>query len=85
MANINSYSVDSTIDPLDKLIGSDGSTGPDNGKTKNFTVSSLKDFVLSAPKLSSILEAADDAAAAALSVPVGGIYRTGSVLKIRVA
>ena len=28
---------------------------------------------------------ADDAAAAAGSVPVGGIYRTGSVLKIRVA
>jgi hypothetical protein len=27
---------------------------------------------------------ADDAAAAAGSVPVGGIYRTGSVLKIRV-
>lgn len=37
--------------------------------------------------LSNIRDAADDAAAAALSpaVPVGGVYRTGSTLKIRVS
>jgi hypothetical protein len=37
--------------------------------------------------LANVRDAADDAAAAALSpaVPVGGIYRTGSQLKIRTA
>jgi hypothetical protein len=33
----------------------------------------------------SISDYADDAAAAAASLPVGGLYRTGSILKIRVA
>jgi hypothetical protein len=46
MANINTYQIDTTIHELDKLIGSDGSTGPDAGKTKNFTVASLKEHIL---------------------------------------
>ena len=39
MATIDSYASDATIDPADKLIGTDGSVGVDAGKTKNFTVS----------------------------------------------
>ena len=46
MATIKSYDNDATIHDQDKLIGSDGSTGPDNGKTKNYTVSALKEFIL---------------------------------------
>ena len=46
MATIRSYDNDATIHDQDKLIGSDGSTGPDNGKTKNYTVSALKEFIL---------------------------------------
>ena len=41
MANIGTYSNDSTIDPADKLIGTDGTSGADSGKTKNYTISSL--------------------------------------------
>lgn len=85
MPNISSYNTDAVVEPEDKLLGSDGSIGADAGKTKNFTIASLTTYILDAPKLSNILDAADDAAAAALSVPVGGIYRTGSILKIRVA
>jgi len=39
---------------------------------------------LDAPKISGISDYADDTAAAAGGVPVGGFYRTGSVLKTRV-
>lgn len=85
MGNINSYTADQTVEALDKLIGSDGSTGADAGKTKNFTVASLRDFILDGPSLSSIVDAADDAAAATAGVVVGGVYRTDSVLKIRVS
>lgn len=37
------------------------------------------------PVLSSLEDAADDTAAASAGVPVGGLYRDGSVLMIRVA
>ena len=37
-----------------------------------------------APSIATITNAASDAAAAAVGVPVGGMYRDGSVLKIRV-
>lgn len=47
MANINSYASDQTIHANDKLIGSDGTTGADFGKTKNFTVGDIKDYVIS--------------------------------------
>ena len=40
---------------------------------------------LNAPKLSGLVDAADDAAAATAGVPVGGIYRTGGSLKVRIA
>lgn len=45
MALINTYTNDSTIDANDKLIGSDGTVGADNGKTKNYTISSLAQWV----------------------------------------
>lgn len=48
-------------------------------------IETLKNKTIDAPKLSGLVDAADDAAAATASVPVGGIYRTGSALKVRVA
>ena len=45
MATINSYENDSVINAADKVIGSDGAVGVDQGKTKNFSVSSLKNFI----------------------------------------
>jgi hypothetical protein len=39
---------------------------------------------VNAPAFTGLQNAASDAAAAALSVPVGGVYRNGSVLMIRV-
>jgi hypothetical protein len=47
MANISTYTLDSSIDPNDKVIGTDGTTGEDQGKTKNFSVSALKNFIAS--------------------------------------
>jgi len=89
MATINTYDNDSTIEAADKLIGSDGSTGADAGKTKNYTVSSLTSHIgqnLSSPvKISGLTNAADDTAAASAGVPVNGLYRDGSTLKIRVS
>ena len=40
---------------------------------------------LNGPKLSGLVNAADDTAAASGGVPVGGVYRDGSNLKVRVA
>lgn len=44
----------------------------------------LKNKTLDAPLLSGLTDAADDSAAATAGVPVGGMYRTGSSLKVRV-
>lgn len=44
----------------------------------------LKNKTLDAPSLSGLTDAADDSAAATAGVPVGGMYRTGSSLKVRV-
>jgi len=46
MANISLYELDTAIDPNDKVIGTDGTTGADQGKTKNFTVSALGAHIL---------------------------------------
>ena len=40
---------------------------------------------LSAPKLSDLENCADDSAAASAGVPVGGVYRSGSQLMVRVS
>lgn len=45
MAKISTYSIDGTIDPADKLIGTDGTQGADNGKTKNFSIANLQSFI----------------------------------------
>jgi len=44
----------------------------------------LSNKTLAAPKISGIADYADDTAAASGGVPVGGIYRTASALKVRV-
>ena len=48
-------------------------------------IETLTNKTLAAPKLSGLGDYADDAAAAGGGVPVGGVYRTGSALKIRVS
>ncbi|RPF70445.1 hypothetical protein [Aurantiacibacter spongiae] len=45
----------------------------------------LRNKTLPAPVLTDLENAADDAAAAAAGVPVGGVYRNGSNLQVRVA
>ena len=42
MARITTYATDVTIHDADKVIGTDGVEGVNNGKTKNYTVSELK-------------------------------------------
>ena len=44
MANISLYQTDASIDPNDRVIGTDGSTGADQGKTKNYLISSLSNY-----------------------------------------
>ncbi len=46
---------------------------------------SLSNKVLVSPGIGGISDYADDVAAATGGVPVGGVYRTGSALKVRVA
>lgn len=45
MARIKTYGLDTNIDPADKIVGTDGKQGNDFGKTKNFSVSSLRSFI----------------------------------------
>jgi hypothetical protein len=44
MARIKTYTLDSQIDPADKVIGSDGQVGVNFGKTKNYTMSALAEY-----------------------------------------
>lgn len=45
MARIRTYGLDSVIDPADKIIGTDGTVGPNQGDTKNFSVSALTSYI----------------------------------------
>lgn len=45
MARIKTYGLDSDINADDKVIGTDGTPGDDFGKTKNFSVQSLQNFI----------------------------------------
>ena len=45
MANISLYNLDGTIDPADKVIGTDGTTGADQGVTKNFSIGALGAYI----------------------------------------
>ena len=88
MANISLYNSDTTIDLNDKVIGTDGTTGVDQGKTKNFTISSLTNFIkaetLKHPfVITGLIEATDDADAASNGVSVGGVYKNSGQLHIR--
>ena len=85
MAKISTYNNDGTVEAADKLIGTDGSTGADGGKTKNYTVAALETFMFTSPSITGLADYADDSAAATGGVPVNGLYRTGRVLKIRVS
>lgn len=90
MANISSYTSDTTIDPADKVIGTDGTTGADQGKTKNFTVSTLTTYVsaetLKHPVvITELIDASSDSQAASAGVPVGGVYKNSGQLYIRLA
>ena len=54
MASIDSYDLDTTINPLDKVIGTDGAVGETNGDTKNFTVSALSSYIIEQSQSSTI-------------------------------
>lgn len=45
MARIVTYTSDTQIHDEDKVIGSDGVEGANNGKTKNYTVAELKSYI----------------------------------------
>lgn len=45
MSKISLYPLDSTIDPEDKVIGTDGSDGADNGVTKNYSIAALGAYI----------------------------------------
>jgi hypothetical protein len=88
MANISLYETDTSIDPADKVIGTDGTTGADQGKTKNFTVSTLTTHIssetLSHPViLTGLIDASNDQDAADNGVPIGGVYSNSGQLFIR--
>lgn len=89
MAIINEYDNDGTINAEDKLIGSDGAVGVDYGKTKNYTIASIASYISSeglsgGAIMDRLIDAADDTDAAGQGVALGGIYRTGNALKIRI-
>lgn len=44
MARIQTYNLDSNIDPADKVIGSDGKPGATYGDTKNYSFQQLTDY-----------------------------------------
>lgn len=45
MSKISLYPLDSTIDPEDKVIGTDGADGADNGVTKNYSIAALGTYI----------------------------------------
>lgn len=90
MANISTYTIDSTIDPADKVIGTDGAVGAEQGKTKNFTVSALTTYVsaqtLAHPIIiTGLIDASSDSDAGQNGVAVGGVYRNNNQLQIRLS
>lgn len=44
MARIKTYTLDSEINPADKVIGTDGAVGVNFGKTKNYSISDLASY-----------------------------------------
>lgn len=89
MSKIDLLTTDSTVEDADKLVGTDGTTGADAGKSKNYTVAALKAHVLAGILLATdigintAVNYADDAAAAAGGIVVGGFYLSTGVVKVR--
>jgi hypothetical protein len=83
MARVSNYNTDGTLNADDKWIGTDGAEGTENGKTKNYTVQSVLNYVEANLNQLTLPSAANDAAAALLNVPVGGLYHTSGAVKIR--
>jgi hypothetical protein len=83
MARVSNYNTDGTLNADDKWIGTDGAEGAENGKTKNYTVQSVLNYVEANLNQLTLTSAANDSAAASAGVPVGGLYHTSGTLKIR--
>ena len=89
MSKINLLTSDATVEDTDKLVGTDGTTGVDAGKSKNYTVALLKAHIISGINLASDIglnianDYADDAAAATGGVAVGEMYLSSGVVKVR--
>jgi len=81
MGKISDISTDSTVEPLDKLLGTDGSVN-NSGATKNYTVGDLRDYFLLSI-INTTLDFSDDAAASVGGVVLGGLYHTSGTVKIR--
>lgn len=83
MARVSNYNTDGTLNAEDKWIGTDGAEGAENGKTKNYTVQSILDYVEDNLNTLNLEEAEDDTAAALLNIPINGLYHTEGTVKIR--
>ena len=73
--------------PVELVVGGATSVGlPASGiLATRAGAETFSNKTLAAPRLSGLVDAADDTAAATAGVPVGGVYRTSSALKVRVA
>ena len=83
MARVSNYATDSTLNAEDKWIGTDGAAGAENGKTKNYTVLDMLNYVEANLNQLVLTNAEDDAAVATAGVPVNGLYHTDGTVKIR--
>jgi len=54
MARILTYDEDTSIEDSDKLVGTDGTAGVDQNKTKNFTLGGIKKYVLASNNTSDL-------------------------------
>lgn len=79
MTKISEYPAISNPDLDDLLIGTDSQN---QDLTKNFTLSSIKALVLTAPNMLEVPQYDDNADALANGLIVGDVYRTGDDLKI---
>jgi hypothetical protein len=77
------------FDAKGRKIGTAAATTDDlgEGASNQYYTDARADALIAAfeATLASLPDAADDAAAASASVPVGGRYRTGSTLKVRIS
>ena len=55
MTKIKQYELDSTIHEDDKVIGTDGNPGVDLGRTKNFTIAALTNYLNTALEIDDMI------------------------------